>query len=145
MTKIILFCIMFCAGVLLTVQPSINARLAQKTGILESACISFMVGTTALLLITLTIGPGSLKGVNDAAWWELIGGLFGAFYVSVVILVVPRLGTAAAMGITIAAQLITGLVLDHFGMFGFTGAPLDMKRLMAACLLVFGAVIMMRN
>jgi transporter family-2 protein len=140
-----LFCIMFTAGVLLTVQPSINGRLAQKTGILESACISFMVGTAILLLISLTLGQGSLKKVSDAAWWELTGGILGAFYVSVVILVVPRLGTAAAMGITIAAQLSTGLIMDHFGVLGFRGAPLDLRRLAGACLLMLGAVMITRD
>ena len=145
MNKIMLFCIMFSAGVLLAVQPSINARLAQKTGILESAFISFMVGTMLLFLISLTLGQGSIKGLFAVPRWQLTGGLLGAYYVSAVILVMPRLGTAAAMGITIAAQLTTGLVLDHFGMFGFQGSALDLKRFVGACLLMLGAVIITKS
>ncbi|HZV82312.1 MAG TPA: DMT family transporter, partial [Geobacteraceae bacterium] len=32
---------MFCGGITIALQPSINARLAQKVGLVESSCISF--------------------------------------------------------------------------------------------------------
>jgi len=126
-------------------QPSINARLAQKIGILESACISFAVGTLVLLLVVFISGRGSLKGIYSATWWELTGGILGALFVSLTILVVPRIGTAATMAAIIAAQLTTGLVLDHFGLFGFKVFPFDLKRLMGLAFLTLGAGLMMRH
>jgi len=126
-------------------QPSINARLAQKIGILESACISFAVGTLVLLLVVFISGRGSLKGIYSATWWELTGGILGALFVSLTILVVPRIGTAATMAAIIAAQLTTGLVLDHFGLFGFKVFPFDLKRLMGLAFLTLGAGLMIRH
>jgi transporter family-2 protein len=140
-----LFLIMFCGGMAVALQPSINARLAQRVGILESACISFAVGTLVLLLIVLISGRGTIKGIYGVAWWELTGGILGALFVSLTILVVPRIGTAATMAAIIAAQLTTGLVLDHFGLFGFKVLTLDLKRLMGLVLLTLGASLMLRH
>ena len=126
-------------------QPSINARLAQKIGILESACVSFAVGTLILLLVVFISGRGNLKGSYSVAWWELTGGILGALFVSLTILVVPRIGTSATMAAIIAAQLTTGLILDHFGLFGFKVFPFDLKRLMGVAFLTLGAGLMLRR
>ncbi len=132
---------MFCAGMTVALQPSINARLAQKVGILESACISFAVGTLALLAVVLMSGKWTVRGLGDTVWWEWSGGILGAVFVSTTIFVVPRIGTTATMAATIAAQLMTGVVLDHFGAFGIKETPLDLKRL-AGCILLAGGALL---
>jgi transporter family-2 protein len=145
MSNYFLFLIMFCGGMAVALQPSVNARLAQKVGILESACISFAVGTLVLLLVVLMSGRGTVKGIYGAAWWELTGGILGAIVVSLTILVVPRIGTAATMAAIIAAQLTTGLILDHFGLFGFKVLSLDLKRFIGLAFLALGAGLMLRR
>jgi bacterial/archaeal transporter family-2 protein len=113
--------------------------------VMESACISFAVGTVALLLLVLIAGKGNLKGIGEAPWWEWTGGFFGAFFVSMSIFVVPRIGTAAAMSAVIAAQLTTGVLLDHFGAFGMKQIPLDLKRAVGCLLLVAGLALVGRR
>jgi bacterial/archaeal transporter family-2 protein len=145
MSNLFLFLLMLCGGAMVAIQPSINARLAQKIGLIESATISFAVGTIALLLVAVAVGRGDWRGLQQAQWWEWTGGLFGAFFVSMTILAVPRIGTAATMAIAIAAQLATGLLLDHFGLFGYRGVPFDGKRLLGIVLLLAGAYLVMRR
>jgi transporter family-2 protein len=145
MNVFLTFALMFLAGMALAVQPSINARLAQKVGLLESAGISFLVGTVVLLGLLPWLGRGSWRGLGQVAWWELTGGLLGAFYVSLVILAVPKIGTTAALAATIASQLVTGLLLDHFRFLGLRAIPLDAGRLAGACLLVAGAFLTFRK
>ena len=139
------FLLMFLGGIAVAVQPSINGRLAQKVGILESSTISFAVGTLALLLVALVAGRGSFKGIVDARGWELTGGFLGAFFVTLTIIIVPRIGTAATMAATIAAQLTTGILLDHYGLFGFKSIPLDSKRAVGVCLLLAGAALVFKR
>ncbi|WP_028321978.1 DMT family transporter [Desulfatiglans anilini] len=145
MSHFVLFALMFAGGMAVALQPSINARLAQKVGFLESSCISFAVGTLALLAVVLVTGRGSLKGIYDAVWWELTGGFLGAMFVTLTIVAVPRIGTAAAMGATIAAQLTTGLILDHYGWFGFKGIPFDLRRMAGVLLLMLGALLLFKR
>lgn len=139
------FLLMFLGGIAVAVQPSINGRLAQKIGTLESSAISFVVGTLALLAVALIAGRGSFRGLTEARGWELTGGFLGAFFVTLTIIIVPRIGTAAAMSATIAAQLTTGILLDHYGLFGFRTVPLDPKRALGACLLLAGAALVFRR
>lgn len=139
------FILMFLGGIAVAMQPSINGRLAQHLGPLASSCVSFAVGTLALLAVLLATGNGSLRGIGQANWWELTGGLLGAFFVTLTIIIVPRIGTASAMAATIAAQLITGLVLDHYGLFGFRAVPLDGKRAVGVFLLLLGAGLVFRR
>ena len=145
MSNLTLFLLMMGGGAVLALQPSINARLAQKIGIIESSFISFTVGALALAVAVALWGRGSLRALPDASWWELTGGLLGAAFVTLTILVVPRIGTAAAMAAIIAAQLTTGLLMDHLGLFGFHGAPLDGKRIVGALLLMAGAALVFRR
>jgi transporter family-2 protein len=139
------FLLMFVGGIAVALQPSINGRLAGKVGVVESSCVSFAVGTLALLAVALVAGRGSFRGLAEAHAWELTGGFLGAFFVTLTILIVPRIGTAAAMAATIAAQLTTGILLDHFGLFGFRTVPLDPKRAIGACLLLAGAALLFRR
>lgn len=145
MTNLVLVLLMAFGGLAVAIQPSINARLAQKVGSFESSLISFAVGTLAMFLVVLLVGRGSLRGVAAASWWELTGGLLGAFFVTMTIIAVPRVGTAAVMAIIIAGQLLTGALLDQFGAFGLRQIPLTPLRGIGILLLCLGAGLMIRK
>jgi transporter family-2 protein len=134
-----------CGGVAVAIQPSINARLAQKTGFLEAATISFAVGTLALLLVSLLSGQGSFRRIVEVPWWQLSGGLFGAFFVTMTIVGVPRIGTTAVLALTIASQLMAGMVMDHYGVFGMRGIPVDGKRIVGVALLLLGVFLVCKR
>jgi transporter family-2 protein len=136
---------MFCGGVVVALQPSINASLAQKIGTFESSFVSFAVGTLALLAIVMITGKGSIRALPCASWWELTGGLLGAFFVTMTIVAVPRIGTTAAMVTVITAQLSTGILLDHLGAFGMRQIPLDGRRAFGVALLMAGAALVLRR
>ena len=145
MGRLLLFLLMICGGMAIAVQPSINARLAQRVGAYESSFISFAVGTLAMLVVVMIAGKGDLRAVGSATWWELTGGLLGAFFVTLTIIVVPRLGTAAVMAAVIAGQLTTAALLDQFGAFGLRQVPFTPLRLLGVCLLAAGAVLVARR
>jgi len=145
MNNLMLLFLMFCGGITIALQPSINGRLAQKIGVIESSCISFAVGTVVLLVGAVLAGKGSFKGLEAVSWWELSGGALGAFFVTMTIIAVPRIGTTSAMAAVIGAQLTTGILLDHFGLFGFKTIPLDGKRLIGVVLLMAGTALIFRK
>jgi transporter family-2 protein len=104
-----------------------------------------MVGTIVLFLVSLMMGRGNWRGAVEARWWEWTGGLFGAFFVTATIVAIPRIGTAATMAAVIAAQLSAGILLDHYGFFGFREVPFDLKRFMGMLLLLGGAWLVFRR
>lgn len=145
MNNLMLVLLMACGGVAVALQPSINARLAQKVGAYESSLISFAVGTLCMLAVVLAMGRGNLRGVADASWWELTGGLLGAFFVTMTIIAVPRLGTAAVMSMIIAGQLAAGALLDQYGAFGLRQISFTPLRGLGIALLCLGAALVVRR
>jgi len=145
MTNALLLLTIFIAGAAATVQPPINARLAEKIGIIEAATVSFFVGTLLLVVLSLATGRGSFRGLVQAQWWELSGGIFGAFFVSLTILAVPKLGTGTVMAALIVAQLTAGLLFDHFGLFGMRQIPFDLSRFVGVALLIVGVALIYRR
>ncbi|MCD6581537.1 MAG: DMT family transporter [Desulfuromusa sp.] len=145
MSNLVLIVFMVIGGVAVALQPSINARLAEKTGFLQAATVSFAVGTLILIVISLLSGQGSFRRISEADWWQLTGGLFGAFFVTMTILGVPRIGTTAVLALTIVSQLIAGLAMDHYGLFGMRGIPIDYKRMFGVTLLLAGVFLICRR
>jgi bacterial/archaeal transporter family-2 protein len=52
-------------------------------------------------------------------WWAPLGGVIGAFAVIAGLLFVGKVGTGAFAGLTITANILMSLVIDHFGLFGW--------------------------
>lgn len=145
MSHALLILAMLVGGVTVAVQPSINARLAEKTGFLQASTISFAVGTLVLLILSTLSGQGSFRRIGEADWWQLTGGFLGAFFVTMTIVAVPRIGTTAVLALTIVSQLVAGLILDHYGLFGMRGIPLDAKRVLGVSLLVVGVFLVCKR
>lgn len=145
MSNLVLILLMVAGGVAVAMQPSINARLAEKTGYLQAATISFAIGTLLLLILSLIISQGSFRRIGQADWWQFSGGIFGAFFVTMTIVGVPRIGTTAVLALTIVSQLVAGLLMDHYGLFGMRGIPIDFKRLLGVVLLLAGVALIVRR
>jgi bacterial/archaeal transporter family-2 protein len=145
MTNLTLLLLMAFGGMTVALQPSINARLAQKVGSYESSLISFAVGTLAMLAVVMLSGRGSLRAIGTATWWELTGGFLGAFFVTMTIIAVPRLGTAAVMAVIISGQLAAGALMDHFGAFGLRHLPLTPLRVAGMLLLAAGTAMIIKR
>ncbi len=71
----------------------------------------------------------------------LAGGVMGATYVTVALILTPKIGTAATMAFVVSGQLLAGLLLDKLGYFGLAVRELTLGRVTGACLLVVGALL----
>ncbi len=145
MSNLVLLLAIFVAGAAATVQPPINARLAEKTGIIHSAAISFVVGSLILVVLSASLERGTFRAAGSVPWWQLSGGLFGAFFVAMTIFAVPRLGTGTVMAALIVSQLATGLIFDHYGLFGMRQIPFDLSRFAGIFLLLCGVALIYRR
>ena len=133
--KILFPLLAIIGGIAVAAQSQINGGLGKKTGILESSFISFGIGTLALFFAVLFFGKGNLLAVAAVPKWQLLGGLLGALYLTISILVVPKIGVAATFAAVIAGQIVMGAIIDHFGLFGGMRMPIDAKKAAAIFLL----------
>jgi len=145
--QIFLVFLLVLAGAGLTLQAAVNTRLREAVGSPAlSALISFAVGAVPLALAVAfgLLGRGRLTGLAGTPWWIWIGGLFGAFYVTLAVVGVPRVGTAVVIACAVGGQLAAALVLDSSGWLGVPRAPLNIWRV-AGVLLVFAGVLLVQH
>ncbi|MFD2574417.1 DMT family transporter [Spirosoma soli] len=138
----------FLTGLAVTVQGGVNANLRQAmNNPLLAAAISFGSGFLALILVLLTSSPAipTLDTVRQVSWWKWTGGVIGAVYVTTVIISVPKIGTANLVSLSVAGQLLAAIVLDHFGLLGFTLHPANGWRLLGVALIMVGVLLVVKN
>ena len=112
------------AGAVLPVQGAINGLLRSDIGApFVVGTISFAVATLSMvvvLLLTLLLTDApmpKLSGLRQMPWWGWLGAFCGATYVTTVFTAIPVIGTAAAVGLTVAGQQIASLFVDRYGWF----------------------------
>jgi transporter family-2 protein len=134
------------AGGLVAMQAPINSTLGKASGTFAAASISFVVGTAALVGITLVSGAkADVQAAGDIPWYYLTGGLLGAAYVTTVLVSVRTLGAGGVTAATIAGQLSTAVVLDRLGVLGLEEKPLSAGRVAGVVLLAAGVFLVVRE
>lgn len=139
------------AGAMVAAQPAFNAQLAGHLGSpLRAALVNFTAGAAIMLTVTGALafraGLPTLSQIDKVPLhlW-VVGGALGAFFVSVAAWGAPKLGVGAFFAFVIAAQLITAMALDHFGLLGLDARPATWMRWAGAVLLIAGAVMMLQG
>lgn len=132
------------AGSLVALQAPINAQLGRGVGSpLLAAAISFLAGLVALLLVNLLLVRDVSPGWRDTPIWMFVaGGCLGAMFVTAMTILTPRLGAATMMALVVAGQLVTGILVDHFGWFGLAVREVSVGRVAGAAFLIVGAVLL---
>lgn len=132
-------------GVVSGIQAPINSALSKKIGGLEGAFTSFFFGTAILALVVLFFGKGDLRGVLSVPKWQLVGGFFGAYLVTAMILAIPKIGVASAIFAAVIGQLVIGIVIDNFGFFGVQRIPFDGYRLLGIVLMITSLLLIFKG
>lgn len=145
MTKLVALLLAASAGALVAMQPPINSKLGQMTGTFAAATISFVVGTIALLIVTLVASGQDFGAIREVPWWYLIGGFFGAVFVASSLVTVRTLGAGGVVAATIAGQLTFSLVIDRFGLLGLEQRALTVTRVLGVVLLALGVWLVIRD
>lgn len=134
-------------GVAMASQAGINAQLRQYVhSPYQAAFFSFLVGTLILGVVVLmqTGARPQLQELTAVPYWLWIGGLLGAFGVSVAIILAPRLGAVNLTIVIVCGQLLAALVLDHFGWLGFEKHAINWQRISGVILVIAGLVLTMK-
>jgi transporter family-2 protein len=92
----------------------------------------------SLLVVSLVAGTGSLLKIVDAPPNLWIGGLLGAFFVTVALFVVPKVGAAVMIASVITGQMTAALIIDHIGLLGIPKNPIDLYRIGGLAFLAVG-------
>jgi transporter family-2 protein len=136
-------------GASVVVQASINGELRFLVGDpYRTALISTTVSTLFLIVLsTVVVGRPVPDGsvFTDAPWWMWVGGVLGAIYVAAAAVLISKLGSAVMFTLIILGQLVTAVVMDHFGMIGLDRHPVTAPRIIGISLVLIGVVLVRRS
>lgn len=143
-SSILLIIIAAIGGVAVALQAQFMGLMDRQIGTLEGVFITYGGGGLLIGLVMLFSRGGNLAGWQGLPWYVLSSGVLGLVIVGAIGYGTARLGLVTAMTIIIAAQFITGAVLDHFGVLGADLKPLDPYRLSGIGLMLLGTWLVIR-
>ncbi|EHT22772.1 hypothetical protein SACIG1057_1164 [Staphylococcus aureus subsp. aureus CIG1057] len=132
---------------LIPIQTSVNSRLSLYTkSPFYTSFISFSVGTICLIILNIIINPEvfTIHFYNNQSFnytW-VVGGLLGVSFLTGNLLLLPKLGATLTVIATVAGQIIMGVIIDTFGLFGATIHDFNLIKAIGVLLLIVGIVIM---
>jgi len=136
-------------GAVLPVQGAINAQLRLDLGApLVVAALSFLLATAAMagvlvLALRLTRAPRpQLIPLATVPWWGWLGGLVGAVYVTAVFLLIPLIGVAPTVALTVAGQQLVSAAVDHFGLLRLPRRRITGARQLGVATLLAGVALL---
>lgn len=140
--KSLLYIMPIIAGVAMSIQSGVNGQL--RAGLqhpILAALISFVGGTLALLLLLLfskqALPPATVY--SGMEWYKYTGGFLGVIVVVFVILSVHEVGASNMFVLIVAGQLLTALLMDHFGLLGLLENPVSAKKIIGMLMVIGGA------
>ena len=136
--------IVAAGGMAVAIQAQFMGLMDRSIGNAEAVFITYCGGGVLIAGLLLLMRGGNLGEWRSVPWYALTSGIFGLVIVGSIGYSVPRLGLVASMTILVAAQLLTGAVLDHFGLLGADPRPLDLSRIVGMGVLVGGIWLTIR-
>lgn len=132
-------------GALIAIQPALNTQLARSLGHpFYGAFTNFAAGLALIAAIGLAIiRPAAPKwsDLGSAPCWAWFGGLLGATFVTLAILLLPKLGAVLFFGAVLVGQLLAATAIDQFGLLGVAQKAITPTRLLGLLCLVAGVIL----
>src|SRR5215204_4883937 len=126
------------AGVCVAVQTSLTGAAQRSLGPAVLVAISGLTTGFCALVVSIFVAKPEFTG--RAVVYALASGVLGAVIVGSIAVAAGQAGVARALSLVIAAQLITGLVLDALGVFG-AGADFSVLKALGVFLIIAGGAL----
>ncbi len=130
------------AGAANPFQSGTNAQLnKQLSQPVWAGVWVYATGLLGILLVQLFVRqplPGT-QAVAAVKPWAWLGGLISIASTMAGLMLAQKLGSGVFTGLTLTASLVTSVVLDQFGLIGFTQRTISPARMVGCGLMIAGA------
>ncbi len=130
-------------GVVLTVHLSMNGKVG---AVLNNARVGnalfWCIGAVMAVAIGLTgWHAGALSGLKQTNPILLTAGAIGASLVFAIAWLIPQIGAGPFTLTLLAGQIVSGMLLSHFGWLGSPVQPIGLKSVVGALIMVAGVLL----
>lgn len=132
------------AGLCVALQGQFIGSMTRSAGAPTSVVITYGAGAILAAIIWLTRGA-PVHGVRQFPWYAWTSGALGLVIVGGIGFATPRLGLSRTIIITVAAQLLAAILIDHFGLFSAPQRAIDVWRALGYAVTIAGVWLVVRG
>ena len=134
-------------GVVLTVHLAMNGKVGAAVGNPRMGNMVFWcIGAIGAIAIGLSgWDSGALAGIKTVNPILLTAGLMGASLVFGIAWLFPRVGAANATLALLFGQIVSGLVLSHYGWLGSPVQPITLRSVVGTAVMLVGVILATRK
>lgn len=136
------------SGALIPVQAAANGAMSKSVGSVGyTALVLFGVGFAVVVsyIVLTRTPPPTLIAMRETPLWTYIGGLVIATYVLTITCVAPRLGLGLSISLILAGQIVSAVIIDHFGLLRASVVSLTLPRAVGVLLIIAGVILTRRS
>ena len=128
-------------GIVLAIMISLNGGLGNISGNYASSVISHFVGLIGIIFV-LIFTKSKIKNLKGIPFYMCTGGLIGILTVLFTNIGFSGLGVSLTVSLSLLGQLITSLIIDHFGYFNMPVIEFDKKKILGLIIIIAGIYVM---
>ncbi len=130
-------------GVVLTVHLAMNGKVG---AVLNNARVGNALFWCIGAVMAVAIGlsgwhAGALSGLKQVNPILLTAGAIGASLVFAIAWLIPQIGAGPFTLTLLAGQIVSGMLLSHFGWLGSPVQPIGLKSVVGALIMVGGVLL----
>jgi len=129
-------------GSLLSIYLPMNSMVSKQIGSAITANITFflMALVTSIVLFAIWGDNATLSRLKSVPAYLYLTGFVSAFIVLATTYLIPQLGVRRFFILTISGQILTAMIVSHYGLLATPTDPLSAKKIVGAALVILGAV-----
>ena len=131
-------------GVAVGIQTPLAGVIGQRVGATASSFIIHLSGMILSGVLLVMRGVEKVRDWHTLPWYMLGAGIFGVILFQTINITLPRLGSTMMIALIITGQLVTGVVIDHFGLLGVAARHIDISRVIGIVALLIGGYLIAR-
>lgn len=130
-------------GVVLMVHLAMNSKVGEAIGNAQMAnALFWCIGAVTAVIVGFTAwDPAVLSNLGSINPLLLTAGVMGALLVFAIAALMPIIGAGRLAILLLSGQVITGLVMSHFGWLGSPQEPISLMKTVGAVLMIGGATM----
>jgi len=128
-------------GIIISVMIFVNGGLTANYGLYMASVIIHAVGLIANTILVLVKKQNPFVHLKHQ-WFIYMGGVVGVFTILGTNLAFGRISVSAMLAIALFGQVLFGMIIDQYGLFGMPKYPFKKTQLIGLVIILAGIIAM---
>jgi len=130
-------------GIIISVMIFVNGGLTANYGLYIASVIIHAVGLIANTILVLVKKQNPFAGIHlKHQWFIYMGGVVGVFTIMGTNMAFGRISVSAMLAIALFGQVLFGMIIDQYGLFGMPKYPFKKTQLIGLVIILAGIIAM---